>query len=105
MRSKFALILAIASFLLVAALGAAFAGADDPVSQGAVADPATTTTVPSLQAPACSNGLDDDADGLVDELDPDCETPADTDEAPAPIAPSEEGQAIPNPQPAPEPSP
>jgi len=104
MRTKFALILAIASFLLVAALGAAFAGAE-PVSEGAVADPATTTTVPSLQAPACSNGLDDDGDGLVDELDPDCETPADTNEAPSPTAPSQEGQAIPNPQPAPEPSP
>jgi hypothetical protein len=105
MRTKFALTFAIASFLLVAVLGAAFAGADDPVSDGAVADPATTTTVPSLQAPACSNGLDDDGDGLVDELDPDCETSADTDEAAAVPAPSEEGQAIPNPQPAPEPSP
>jgi hypothetical protein len=104
MRTKFALILAIASFLLVAALGAAFAGAE-PVSEGSVADPATTTTVPSLQAPACANGLDDDGDGLVDELDPDCETAADTDEAPSPAAPSEEGEAIPNPQPAPEPSP
>ncbi|HEX3042185.1 MAG TPA: lytic murein transglycosylase [Solirubrobacterales bacterium] len=104
MRTKSALILAIASFLLVAALGAAFAGAD-PLSEGSVADPATTTTVPSLQAPACSNGLDDDGDGLVDELDPDCETPADTNEAPSPAPPSEEGQAIPNPQPSPEPSP
>jgi len=104
MRTKSALIFAIASFLLVAALGAAFAGAE-PVSEGSVADPATTTSVPSLQAPACSNGLDDDGDGLVDELDPDCETTADTDEAPAPAAPSEEGEAIPNPQPAPEPSP
>jgi hypothetical protein len=104
MRTKFALILAIASFLLVVALGTAFAGAD-PLSEGSVADPATTTTVPSLQAPACANGLDDDGDGLVDELDPDCETPADTNEAPSPTAPSEEGQAIPNPQPAPEPSP
>jgi hypothetical protein len=104
MRTKSALISAIASFLLVAALGAAFAGAD-PLSEGSVADPATTTSVPSLQAPACSNGLDDDGDGLVDELDPDCETPADTNEAPSPAAPSEEGQAIPNPQPAPEPSP
>jgi hypothetical protein len=104
MRTKFALILAIASFLLVAVLGAAFAGAD-PLSEGSVADPAATTAVPSLQAPACANGLDDDGDGLVDELDPDCETPADSDEAPSPAAPSEEGQPIPNPQPAPEPSP
>src|SRR6476646_10359026 len=85
MRTKYALILAFAGFLLVAALGSAFAGAD-PLSQGSVADPAptTTTAAPSLQAPACANGLDDDGDGLVDELDPDCETPADTNEAPEP---------------------
>ncbi|HEX6782211.1 MAG TPA: lytic murein transglycosylase [Solirubrobacterales bacterium] len=105
MRTKFALIIAFAGFLLVAALGSAFAGAE-PLSQGAVADPATTTTtVPSLQAPACANGLDDDGDGLVDELDPDCETPADTDEAPSPAAPGEPIETPPNPQPAPEPSP
>src|SRR6476646_2442682 len=77
MRTKYALILAFAGFLLVAALGSAFAGAD-PLSQGSVADPAptTTTAAPSLQAPACANGLDDDGDGLVDELDPDREPPA-----------------------------
>jgi hypothetical protein len=104
MRTKFALILAFASFLLVAALGSAFAGAE-PLSEGSVADPATTTTVPSLQAPACANGLDDDGDGLVDELDPDCETPADTNEAPETPASGESIESDPNPQPAPEPSP
>ncbi|HET8956219.1 MAG TPA: lytic murein transglycosylase [Solirubrobacterales bacterium] len=105
MRAKYALIFAFAGFLLVAALGSAFAGAE-PLSQGSVVDPATTTTtVPSLQAPACANGLDDDSDGLVDELDPDCETPADTNEAPETKAPSEPTEAEPNPQPAPEPSP
>jgi len=104
MRTKFALILAFASFLLVAALGSAFAGAE-PLSEGSVADPATTTAVPSLQAPACANGLDDDGDGLVDELDPDCETPADTNEAPETPASGESIEAEPNPQPAPEPSP
>jgi hypothetical protein len=104
MRTKFALILAFASFLLVAALGSAFAGAE-PLSEGSVADPAATTTVPSLQAPACANGLDDDGDGLVDELDPDCETPADTNEAPETPASGESIEAEPNPQPAPEPSP
>ena len=30
---------------------------------------------PSLQAPACANGLDDDGDGLVDLADPDCTSP------------------------------
>ncbi|MDX6634637.1 MAG: hypothetical protein QOF06_840 [Solirubrobacterales bacterium] len=105
MRTKFALILAFASFLLVAALGNAFAGAE-PLSEGSVADPATTTTtVPSLQAPACANGLDDDGDGLVDELDPDCETPADTNEAPSSGAPGDSIEAEPDPQPAPESSP
>ncbi|HET9197589.1 MAG TPA: lytic murein transglycosylase [Solirubrobacterales bacterium] len=105
MRNKFALILAFASFLLVAALGGAFAGAE-PLSQGSVADPATTTTtVPSLQAPACANGLDDDGDGLVDDLDPDCETPADANEAPEAAAPAQPTEAEVNPQPAPEPSP
>jgi len=105
MRAKYALIFAFAGFLLVAALGSAFAGAE-PLSQGSVVDPATTTTtVPSLQAPACANGLDDDGDGLVDELDPDCETPADTNEAPETSAPNEPAEADTNPQPAPEPSP
>jgi hypothetical protein len=106
MRTKYALILAFAGFLLVAALGSAFAGAE-PLSQGSVADPAptTTTAVPSLQAPACANGLDDDGDGLVDELDPDCETPADTNEAPETGAPTAPAEPEANPQPAPEPSP
>jgi hypothetical protein len=105
MRTKYALILAFAGFLLVAALGSAFAGAE-PLSQGSVADPATTTTtIPSLQAPDCANGLDDDGDGLVDELDPDCETPADTDEAPEAGAPTAPTEPEANPQPAPEPSP
>jgi hypothetical protein len=106
MRTKYALIFAFAGFLLVAALGSAFAGAE-PLSQGSVADPATTTTttVPTLQAPDCANGLDDDGDGLVDELDPDCETAADTDEAPEAAAPTTPEEPEANPQPAPEPSP
>jgi len=103
MRTKFALIFAFAGFLLVAALGSAFAGAE-PLSESSVVDPTTTTTVPSLQAPACANGLDDDSDGLVDELDPDCETPADVNEAPEAPAPSEPAEAEANPQPSPEPS-
>ena len=104
MRTKIALFLALASFLAVAALGTAFAGAE-PLSEGAVVDPAMTPAVPSLQAPACANGLDDDGDGLVDEADPDCETPEDTDEAPSTSAPSgsSEGEAVPAPEPAPAP--
>jgi len=101
MRTKFALILAFAGFLLVSALGSAFAGAE-PLSESSAVDPTTTTAVPSLAAPACANGLDDDGDGLIDEADPDCETPADTDEAPSAPAPSESGATESAPVPAPE---
>jgi len=100
MRTKFALILAFASFLLVASLGAALAGAE-PLSESSAVDPTTTTTVPSLSAPACANGLDDDGDGLADEADPDCETAADTDEG----APAEEGASESDPVPVPEEAP
>ena len=37
---------------------------------------------PITRAVACSNGLDDDADGDVDEADPGCDQPADTTEGP-----------------------
>jgi Transglycosylase SLT domain len=111
MRTKFALTLAFASFLLVTALGTAFAGAE-PLSEGSEVDPSTaitTTAVPSLQAPACANGVDDDADGLADTSDADCESPADPSEAPsasAPAAPTEtEGAPVPAPAPAPSPGP
>ena len=105
MRTKIALILAFASFLAIAALGTGLAGAE-PLSDGAAVDSAATTTtaIPSLQAPACANGVDDDGDGLVDDEDPDCEDPEDTNEAPTPApatpspAPSE---SAPVPAPAP----
>jgi transglycosylase-like protein with SLT domain/peptidase M23-like protein len=103
MRTKFALLLAFAAFLAVAALGTAFAGAE-PLSESSAVDPTTTTAVPSLQAPACANGLDDDGDALVDEEDPDCESPEDTNEAPSPPASSEE-EATPIPAPSPESTP
>src|SRR5215213_2674905 len=102
MRTKFALILAFASFLLVAALGAALAGAE-PLSDSSTVGSSTTTTVPSLTATACANGLDDDGDGLADEADPDCETLADTDEAAS--APAAEGATESDPVPAPEEAP
>ncbi|HYG97011.1 MAG TPA: lytic transglycosylase domain-containing protein, partial [Solirubrobacterales bacterium] len=108
MRTKFALILAFASFLVVTTLGSALAGAE-PLSEGSVVDPAatTTTTIPSLQAPACANGVDEDGDGLVDTADADCESPEDTEEAPAAPVPAEptEGAPTPAPVPAPTPSP
>jgi hypothetical protein len=83
MRTKIALIVALAGFLALAAVGAGMAGADPlgentPANPGAALDP---TAVPSLQAPACANGLDDDGDGLIDLQDPDCASPTDIDEA------------------------
>jgi hypothetical protein len=105
MRTKLALFLAFASFMAVTALGTAFAGAE-PLSESTAADPTTTTTVPSLTAPACANGVDDDGNGLADEADPGCESPEDTNEAsetPAPSQPSEE-EAAPVPSPDPSPS-
>jgi hypothetical protein len=99
MRTKIALIAAaFASFLAVTALGTALAGAE-PLSESSavVPSPTTTTAIPSLQPPACANGLDDDGDGLADDQDPGCEFPEDTSEAPDPAAPAEpiEGEAEP----------
>ncbi len=97
MRSKLALIVVLAGFLALSAIGVTIAGADSlgegtPVAPGTT----TTTTVPSLQAPACSNGIDDDSDGLIDSADPSCASPSGTSEAPAPGgsagAPAEEAQ-------------
>ena len=83
MRTKIALIVALAGFLALAAVGAGLAGAD-PVAESAPIGPGAAlnaTAVPGLQAPACANGLDDDDDGLVDAQDPDCTSPSDLDEA------------------------
>ncbi|HEX5592331.1 MAG TPA: lytic murein transglycosylase [Solirubrobacterales bacterium] len=107
MRSKFASIFAaLAGFMAITAVAAALAGAQ-PLSESSAVTPSptTTTAIPSLQAPACANGLDDDGDGVVDTEDPDCESPEDTTEVP-PAAPTEasEGEevAAPSPSPAPE---
>src|SRR3954447_8364202 len=100
MRTKIALIVALASFLAIAALWTAFAGADPVAENSAVESAATTTTaIPSLEAPACANGVDDDGDGLLDSADPDCESSEDPSEAPA--APTEEPVPAPSPAPAP----
>jgi hypothetical protein len=106
MRSKFASILAaLAAFMAITAVAATLAGAE-PLSESSAVTPSTTTTtaVPSLQAPACANGLDDDGDGIVDTEDPDCESPEDTTEIP-PAAPTEasEGEEVPAPAPTPTP--
>jgi Transglycosylase SLT domain len=106
MRLKIASTLAaLAGFLVVIALGATLAGAD-PLSESAAVSPTTTTAIPSLAAPACANGLDDDGDGLLDTGDPDCESPEDTTELPPAAPPAEptEAESLPAPAPAPAPN-
>jgi hypothetical protein len=102
-----AMIVVFAGLLALSAIGATIAGAD-PLSEGTTAAPAETTTtpaIPTLQAPACSNGVDEDGDGLIDSLDPDCTSPSDTSEAPEPApsaaapAPPIAGPAAPAPTP------
>ena len=89
MRHKLALTLALASFAAVMALGMSVAGAD-PLGQATTVVPAPASES-ALPVPACANGLDDDEDSLVDLADPDCESAADIEEAPAPV----EGSATP----------
>jgi hypothetical protein len=103
MRTKLVSIFAaLAGFLAITAVGAALAGAETLSEGSAVTPPTTTTAIPSLQAPACANGLDDDGDGLVDTADPDCESPEDTTEVPPATTPAEpsEGESVQIPAPA-----
>src|SRR5665811_579753 len=85
MRQKIALIIALAGFAVITAVGVGMAGADpsaglgqNQAANGIVSAPA----LPSAKVPACSNELDDDEDELVDADDPDCESPADPSEEP-----------------------
>jgi hypothetical protein len=101
MRTKLVSIFAaLAGLMAITAVGAALAGAE-PLSESAPVSPAptTTTAVPSLQAPACANGLDDDHDGLLDTEDPDCESPEDTTEMPPVTSPAEATESEPIPLP------
>jgi hypothetical protein len=87
MRNKLALIIALASFGVVTALGVGFAGAEGlSTTSGEATTPLTTT--PATPVPACSNEVDDDGDGLVDMEDPNCESPEDNSEEPTPPAAS-----------------
>jgi len=105
MRHKLALTIALAGFVVVTALGVGMAGAD-PLTAGEAAPATIPTTVlpaPSVQAPACSNGVDDDGDGLLDSEDPDCASPTGESEAPSPSAAT--GATVAAPQPAGAPAP
>lgn len=94
MRQKLALIIALAGFAVVTAVGVGMAGADPSAGLGdnQAANGIVSPALPSAQAPACSNGIDDDGDGLLDLADPDCESAADPDEEAAQPAPAEEPQ-------------
>ncbi len=80
MRNKLALTIALAAFGVVTALGVSFAGADEVTTTGEVTTP--LSAAPLAQPTACSNEVDDDGDGLVDDEDSNCESPADENEAP-----------------------
>jgi hypothetical protein len=107
MKSKLALILALAAFLSLAAFcSAGSAGAALPLasvtevllpgltgsgssssegpSSGSTTTPSTTPTTPSTTTPVpqCSDGVDNDGDGLIDMEDPDCSSPSDETEGP-----------------------
>jgi hypothetical protein len=82
MRTKIATIAVLASFLVLAAAGATIAGATSLSGNAAIVPPPSAFNPKAEGTPACANGIDDDGDALVDELDPDCTSPADLDEAP-----------------------
>ncbi len=89
MRQKLALITALAGFALITALGVGMAGAEQSTTgleQSRAANGLTTAPAP-FQTPACSNQEDDDADGLVDLEDADCESASDLSEEAEATAP------------------
>jgi len=93
MRDKLALTMALAGFGLATALGVGFAGAEQLSPAAPASGPASPLSAaqPVAEPPACSNGLDDDGDGLLDGEDPECSSPQGTSEEPA--APGEAGEA------------
>ena len=99
MRAKLAITVVLAGFLALSAL-VGMAGAEEATTTEPAPPAVTTTTaVPSLQAPACANGLDDDGDGLIDLTDPHCTEPTGTSEAPVPAPAGEASPATPLPAP------
>jgi len=81
MRHKLALIMALASFGAVTALGVGFAGAEQ-LADAEATGPSALPATPALTAPACANELDDDGDGALDLEDADCSAPSDLSEEP-----------------------
>lgn len=75
MRNKLALIIALASFAAVTALGAGIAGASSVsgIGNGLTVDQVSIVSpISTARTPTCTNGVDDDRDELVDGADPDC---------------------------------
>jgi murein DD-endopeptidase MepM/ murein hydrolase activator NlpD len=94
MRNKLALIIALASFGVVTALGVGFAGADQTTPELTESTTPLTTPAAPANTPACANQLDDDSDGLLDAEDPDCASPADTSEEPEAAAPPTSNSSV-----------
>ncbi len=109
MKSKLALILALGAFLALAVVGTAPAasplasvtegllpgltGSAADGSSGSSGSGTTTPATPSSTAttptpPQCSDGIDNDGDGLIDMEDPDCSSPSDNTEGPEPATTS-----------------
>jgi murein DD-endopeptidase MepM/ murein hydrolase activator NlpD len=79
MKDKLSLTTALASFAAVTALGVGVAGADQVSGVGSAEQRAPLGLAPAIaggEAPICSNGADDDGDGLVDLADPGCASPS-----------------------------
>jgi len=93
-RNKLPLTIALATFAALTALGAGIAGANATtgidtgltVGQAPMVSPLSAT-----QEASCTNGVDDDEDGLVDADDPDCSPPTGTGEATAGETESQQG--------------
>ncbi len=95
MRDKLALIIALAGFAAVTALGVGIAGAQSAnLGERQATDPVPNATLlPSAPASACANEADDDGDGQVDLADPDCASPSDTAEGGTPVPTEADGEA------------
>jgi hypothetical protein len=109
MKSKLAMILALAAFLALAATATAPAalplasvtgallpgltGETSSSASSATTESTTTPVTPSLATgtpavPQCADGIDNDGDGLIDMEDPDCSSPTDNTEGPEPTTPA-----------------
>ncbi len=97
MRTKIALIVALASLLAAAVLGTAMAGAD-PVGDAIQETPLSPLAPAAAPPNECTNGLDDDGDGLIDLEDPSCAAPGATSEQPPNLV--EEQKPAPAPAPS-----